>query len=662
MNRLKRWLRSRLIKWESALRAKPTPPDLMPVVRELAEVVEDSRMRESQWRRDYVERCHELYEARQMTGTGPWLGQEARGQLDAPGGKLRESGISAQGAFGDLELALQNVEWRREVNMSWIEFSRWGIQQIMLISRLYYIKNPIIRRLINVDAYYVFGRGVEVSSDDESLNHAIKEFLRLNDIELGQVALSEHQKRTNYDGNLFFVFFPDTQDSGSVPMRTIDATEIQDIITNPDDTTEEWYFRRVWILRKFDELTGATQTATDQAWYPAVDFNPTVKTPAINGVEVRWNSPVIHRKYGAVGKWLFGCPCIYPALDWAKAARRYLEACGTLAASHAQIAMTLTTKGGQQALAGAKQQLQTTVGPLAQVFDQNPTANTASIFASGPGTALAAFHSRGQGLDPSEVKEFKAMAAICLDLPPTFVGDMETSNLATATSLDRPTELAFMHKQEAWREVLIQIVTFTMTVQLRAPGGRLREALSARGLDPAKVRIVETPRMRLESGRFVYMTEAQRKMAGREKLPTDIEIKVTFPAIREGDIPALITATVEAMTLGNKGGQIVGIDEREGVLKLFEFIGVENAEEIVEEMYPSNGPNAYDPNRTIEDAAAIDPPISSRAPFSLGGPEAPGGHPQPVPKEPTPGQESLARLGLSIENLHKLLERRKKAA
>lgn len=650
------------------MRPAPAPVDQTAVIRILGEQLMDQHRLIDFDRRDYVERQHELFEARAMQGSGPWIGGDM--VAAAAPGKFRESmNVSAQGSMGDLELALNNVEWRREVNLSWLEFSRWGIQQIILISRLYYIKNPIVRRLINVDAYYVFGRGVEISSTDESTNEAIKEYLEANCSELGQTALSEHQKRTNYDGNLFFIFFPDTQNTGNAPVRTIDATEIQDIITNPDDTNEEWYFRRTYTLRDFDPANGSTKTTTKETWYPAIGYDPPVKLETIHGHEVHWATPILHRRYGTVGKWLFGCPRIYPALDWAKASRRYLEACATLAQSLAQYSVTITTKGGQQALAGIKQQLETTVGPNTAIWDQNPTAVNASVFASGPGTKLEAFHSRGQGLDPSEVKQFVAMCAICMDVPPTFLGDLETANLATATTLDRPTELAFMHKQEEWRELLVKIMLFALNVQLRAPGGKLREAFEARKVDMSKLRIIEAPRnpkplgpMEGRDGFGVYMSEAVRKKKGLAKKETDIEITVTFPSIREGDVAALVQATVEAMTLANKGGQIVGIDEKAGVLKLFELLDIENGKEVVEEMYPSTGPNKYDPNRTIEDAAVIQPPISSRAPLSPGGPQAPGGHPQPAPKEKTPGQEALARLGAAADRVKKLIERRKDAA
>ena len=97
---------------------------------------------------DAHERISELVEARKMAGSGPWTvspevarqtGQlidvaleSLRQPLDAAvyfesqALSLREATpAGAVGAYSDIELALQNVEWRREINLSWLEFSRW---------------------------------------------------------------------------------------------------------------------------------------------------------------------------------------------------------------------------------------------------------------------------------------------------------------------------------------------------------------------------------------------------------------------------------------------------------------------------------------------------------------------------------------------------------
>ncbi len=545
-------------------------------------MLNEAAQREAHLRSDYVERASELLEARQMAGAGPWLVHESRAEINKPGPfKFREA-LDSVGASGDLDLMLSNVEWRREVNLSWLEFSRWGIQQIILISRLYYIKNPLIQRGVNCAAIYVFGRGVEISSPDEAANQVLTEFLERNKSTLGQIALVDLERRKYYDGNLFFCFFSDVLDSGQVTIRTIDAVEIMDIVTDPDDTDKPWFYRRVWTERTFNEQTGFIGTQTREAWYPALNYEPAGRVSEINGYPVMWDNPVLHRRCGSVSKWLFGCPLVYAALDWAKAAKKFLEACATVKASLAQIAMTLTTKGGQQALEGMKQQLQTNVNTGTGIWDTNPPAIAGSIFGSGPDTVLKAFNTQGAGGDPGEVREYRNFVACVLGIPPTFLGDLETSNLATATTLDRPTELNFLEKQEAWREDLMTICHKALRVSQGAASGRLREA------GRSEFKIVEAKRERVD-GRLIE-TKKQDVKAG------EIIISVNFPAILEGDLPATIAAVCAADATGK-------LDEKTVAMQLYDLLpGVENGAEIADEQYPGT---VAERQKEKDDAAAV---------------------------------------------------------
>src|SRR5262249_31054002 len=117
---MKRWIYTRLMRF---LRANAPKPDYRQEADALREALGEAQARENRYRADYMERACELIEARQMAGTGPWLVAEERGKLDKAGAKLRETdALISQGAYGDIELALQNVEWRRQVNLSWLEF------------------------------------------------------------------------------------------------------------------------------------------------------------------------------------------------------------------------------------------------------------------------------------------------------------------------------------------------------------------------------------------------------------------------------------------------------------------------------------------------------------------------------------------------------------
>lgn len=592
-------------------RTQDPPPDQSSVISKLNDALVELSTRHDARREDFMDRVSELAEARAMAGIGPWsVGPETIRQTDAllkeafdKYGKVgvRESiNISAQGAYGDIELALQNVDWRREVNLAWIQFSRWGIQQIILISRLYYIKNPIIRRLIDVCAAYVFARGVEVTTNDDAANEVLKDFFERNKTTLGQQALTDLERRKDYDGNIFFVLFPDTQDKGITNCRTIDATEIQEIVTAPGDQDTPWFYKRVWTERAFDYKTGQSGMKSMQAWYPALGHDPQIRESAIGGILIEWERPILHRKAGAVAKWLFGCPRIYPALDWAREGRKNLEAQASVDATLAQIALTITTKGGQQALQGIKQQMGTSVGPTGSIWDQNPPAVAGATFASGPGTSVEAFKRAGTQGNTELFRQIKLMCCMVAGIPETFLADVSTGNLATATSLDRPTETVFLEKQEAWREDLLTLARSALKTAQGAPSGRLRECQGP---------IVECRRKALPDKRWVY--EAFGK-------PKDgLEVRVNFPAIREGDIPSLVQATVAATTLGQQGTP--GIDLKTAVRKLFDLLGIENGDEITEQMFPDA---TYNPDRTAE--------------------EEPETGDEPVPEDPAAVEESKA--------------------
>ena len=612
----------------------------------------------------------ELLEARQMAGAGPWRVSPAAIQdtdrlIGAAiesvrtGAKFRESlalrentPAAAQGAYGDIQLALENVEWRREINLSFLEFSRWGIQQIILISRLHYIKNPWIRRGVEIAACYVFGRGVEISSENDAANGVIQDYLERNKETLGQIGLTDLMRRKYYDGNVFFVSFPDTAKTGAVETRTIDGTEIQEIVCDQDDVDRPWLYRRQWTAQVFSQQTGDTSSESQEAWYPSLslwmdvnglsgyDPKPDAPTPAvqeIRGKPVHWNAPVLHRKCGTVAKWHFGCPLVYAALDWAKAGKRFLEACATVKAALAQIAMTLTTKGGQQAIEGAKAALSTTVGPDSNLLDQNPTAVNASIFAAGTGTTLSAFKTSGAGGDPKEVTEFRNMVACVLGIPPTYLADMETSNLATATTLDRPTELGFLEKQEEWREDLITLCKFVLAVSKGASRGRIRESLNASRIDPAGVVIREARRALTPRGNMVYIREAKTSQS------TEITVKVDFPSIREGDIPQLVDATFKAMAIDRQGTEH-GLDQKTAFRQFCKLLAIEDADELAEEVYPDA---AYQKDRTAllnqQIKMALAPPPAPVAPG------AQPGAPPAAPKAQQPGAKAMEAFNRLVE-------------
>lgn len=538
-------------------------------------------------RRMLVER--EMIDIREAIAlaAGPWKGS-AQGVL------LHESARGPavtvlKERLAELELALEDRGWRRELAIGETEFSRYGIQQLILISRLYFIKNPLVRRGVSVSAHYVFGRGFEISADDETANAVLQEFLSddRNAAEIGQTGLVRKEESLHTDGNIFVVLFSDVA-TGRVVLRTIDALEIDEIITDPDDKEVKQYFRRRWSSQIFDVQTGTTKPSFDEAWYPALGYDPPSKPAMIGGKPCHWDEPVMHIPVGGLPKWHFGCPLVYPALDWARSYRHFLEDWCTLTRALARFAWGVETKGGQQAIASLKQALATTLGNDGSAIEQNPPATMASTWITGTGNKMSPMRTAGATTEPEQGRRVMLMVAAAFGLPETFFGDASTGSLATAQSLDRPTELKFLERQEHWRSELIKLCRAVLERSGSAAKGALREA---------------------------------------GKVAKKVTIKVDFPSVLEHDIAKRVNAIVAAMTLN--GYEALGIDEKTGVGMLLAELGVENVQVVLDTMYPEG---KYEPDRTIEPE-----PTPTPAP----GAPPNGGPPQRDVKRGQPAKEAI---------------------
>lgn len=533
--------------------------------------------------------------------------------------------------LAELELALEDRGWKRQLALAATEFSRYGIQQIILISRLYFIKHPLIQRGVKVSSHYVFGRGVEISSHDESSNEVLQAFFNdpRNANEISHTGLVRKEEGLHTDGNLFWSLHT-AVDDGQTIIRQIDALEIEEIITDPNDQAVPWFYHRRWTQATFDPNTGDSKIEPMDAWYVALGYQGT-PPKAIKGKPL-WKDansmlvPVLHVKVGGIAKWHFGCPMVYAALDWARAYRHFLEDWATITRQLARFSWQVETQGGIPAIAAFKQTLATTLGNDGVNTETNPAPVTGSAWITGPGNKLAAIRTAGATTEPEQGRRVMLMVAAAFGLPETFFGDASTGSLATAQSLDRPTELKFLEAQERWREVLQRVGQYVLDQSGAAPKGRLREARKGKPAEP-------------------------------------IVIDVKFPSILEHDITSRVTAIVDAMTLN--GFETTGIDEKTGVGLLLEELGVEDVQSVLEAMYPekpSGKSQGYEPDRTIEpepDEIAPGADQTGGAPVSGGtqGKGAPPNAPKPRTAHPkrVATQKETAVVARAVAELRRAL-------
>lgn len=370
-----------------------------------------------------------------------------------------------------LELQLDEQGWTRIDSNSGGEFSRDGLRKIVDLARVHYLKNPLIKRAVEVGALYVWGQDLAVNAEDEDVQAAIDRFWADNQATLtGQQACRLLEVELQVTGNVFLALFPD-QTTGAVRVRGVPMEEIVEIVSNPEDRAEVWYYKREWIERP---LAGGL-AITRKALYPNWRYRPADKPDSIGELEVRWDSPVLHVRAGAFPHWLWGVPEVYAALDWARAYKEQLEDDATRSRALARFAWNLTTKGGKQAVSAAKTRLNTTAASTSG--ETNPPPAAGATFIAGEGTDLAPIRIAGSTLDPDHSRPARLMASAALGIPDHFF-DADVGNYATSKTLDRPTELRFSERRQMWRDVLSELCQWVIDADLAATRGLLPKTIT----------------------------------------------------------------------------------------------------------------------------------------------------------------------------------------
>lgn len=468
-----------------------------------------------------------------------------------------------QEGMAELELALEDLNYIRMSADSENEFSRTGLDKIVDLSRLMYIKNPLIKRQVQVKSLYVWAQGINVRAKNNEINVVLQAFW---DDDKNRVELTGHQARMlkevdlEVDGNLFFVFFIRPSD-GRVRVRSIPIKEVREIVSDPNDAKSPRYYLRVWKETKINEATGRKNTVQKKAYYPDWGYIPTNKPPKLGNTEIRWNEPVYHVRIGGFGDWKFGLGEVYAGIDWARAYKGFLEDWASLTKSLSKIAWKMTTPGGKKAVLAAKTKIASTLGSGTS-NETNPAPTTGSTFIGGQGVDLQPMNIRGANVSADDGRRLLLMAAAGAGLPETYYGDVSVGTLATAKTMDRPTELMMLERQTMWIDVLRNIFKFVLMWAVKATDGPLR------GIG----RIDE-----IESSE-----EVERKLVWADGINTMLDID--FPPILEHDMQAAVQAVVTALTLN--GQDIRLLDDAQGTRLILNALGVDDVDEIMTELFP----------------------------------------------------------------------------
>lgn len=471
-------------------------------------------------------------------------------------------------SVAELQLAMEDVGWTRMLAAAEHEFTRDGLTRITAGCRLFAIKNPLIVRGLALRQAYVWSQGVEIAARatgknrenpaEQDVNEVVQAFLADagNRQAFTDASAQLRNERALFtDGNLFLACWT-RPTTGFVQVRALPWDEIQDIICNPQDASEPWFYKRVWHETTTDYTSGLPQTVTQTAYYPALGYRPTgrgQKPRTIGGHKVHWDAPVRHVKVNDQQGWKWGIGDAYAALDWARAYKEFLEAWSTLVKALSRYAYRLTAKGSQRAQAKAKVAAAPARDPLT-----GAAQDVGATMLLPPDMLLEAVPKTGATIDSESGRPLAAMVATALGVPVTMLlGDPGvTGARATAETLDQPTELVMQQRRQVWAEALRDIIGYVITESVRASRGRLQGTID---VDPITGRETVT-------------------LAG----DTVATVDITWPDLDDTDVKTLVEAVKLAADTGTVPPEII-------LRLLLTALGERNVDEIVDRLVDDEG-------------------------------------------------------------------------
>lgn len=492
-------------------------------------------------------------------------------------------------SLGRLQVEIENEGYRQLTAGSDYEFNRYHLEQIIRLATMMAIKNPIICRTVNVQADYVFGRGVTFVARHPMIQAVVDEFTQYGPnqhVLFSHMAMAHQERQLQVTGNLFLVLITNPR-TGRVIVQDIDAQEVPDIIRNPQNRREEWFIKRVWS----DEAGGEHVT-----YYPALGITetsgavvPDTDQDKTKGV-IEWNSPVYHIRFNYYGYMKFGLPEVYPSLDWALAYKKYLENWSSIMASFSRLAMRISGLAGRKQVAAAKSMLETTVN-LNQPREGNPSAAAGGFGLFGKNVDAEPIKTAGATTPAKEGQPLLNMAAAGSGIPNTFYGDASVGNYATATTLDRPTELKMVARQRLWQ--VIFGVIFDYVVFQSAQKGDLRDqkAVVKEVIDvfsDAKLLVVQMPIN--DDDAFGTVGE-----------PISASVAIKFPELLERNVTDRVRALVNAVTLFGKTLLDIIPDKRLVARMLLEALNVENIDVLIPQFV-----DMWEKNLTAKDGKPVE--------------------------------------------------------
>ena len=410
--------------------------------------------------------------------------------------------------------------------------------------RAFAVQNPLAKNGLGLRAAFVWGTGIGVTAADEGVNEVIQAFL---DEPGNRAAFTGHQAHLDLeqaiatDGGVFLALFTNPR-TGEVKARTLPFEQVTEIIANPDDSSEPWFYKREWTATTRDVYNGERRTTSHKAYYPALGYRPAIRPRTIDGVEVRWDAPVHHTKDNGNPGWAHGVPDLYPVTSWLRAYTGMLTDWARLTKALSTIAYRISGKNKGDVMA-ARSAMQTALN-----------AGTPGGAIATTGAEIEAMPKTDAKIDAEAGLPIARMVAAGLGLPITMlIGDPGTTGArAVAETLTQPMVLGFKNRRELWTETKRAVLNYVIDASVEAPLGALTGA------------------RRVEGGRIVIETPFERTLI------------IEWPEIEQ----VTLTETVDAVTKAREAGLIPGETAARLTLRA---LRVRDVDEVIDSMRDAEG-------------------------------------------------------------------------
>lgn len=499
---------------------------------------------------------------------------ELRAELADARGRLE---LVSEAAI-DAAMAMDTAGWARFRDDDNTALNRLQLERRVHQARLLARVNPLLRRGLALRHGYVWGQGVTVaalasggSDGQQDVDAVVQAFLDDEGVQrvlTGAQAREELERQLGTDGNVFFALFTSPL-TGLVQPRPVPFDQIVDIITDPDDASEHWFYRREWdIVVPSPVVAGGSDVSRRVELYPALGYTPARGgMTTYNGLPVVWDAPMVALQVNrphVTAKW--GLPDAYAAVEWSKMYDQFLRDWSKLVESLSKIAWRATASDPQRRK--AQQEMQRAL----QGTPHWTGAQAGGAAVMSPDVTLEAVPKTGATIDSGSGRPVAAMVASALDVPVTMLlGDPGvTGARATAETLDRPTEQMAMGRREVWSAFYRKVCTHVIREAVRARRGPLRGQI-----------VVD------DWGR------EQLVLAG----DTDPTVSVTWPDLTGTPVQLLVQSIVQAESTDKLPPLLVA-------RLLMAALGVEDVDQWLDELTDPDTGEFRDPGVTAGQAAA----------------------------------------------------------